>query len=350
MSVARYAYDGVEVLDGKIYFVAGYNGSDRNIAERYDPLNDTWETLSPMSVARSGIACAVINDKLYAIGGEGLSSVEIYDPSAESWTTGPSLPSEVNRGTAITVNEKIYVVGGINASGQNTNQVLCFDPSSNQWSEKANMPTARYGVKLVWFENRIWAIGGSAGSPSRVVESYEPSTNAWQSEATLISTRRWSVSWVLNDRIYVGGEYNSISIEAYNHDTNQWAYVGNLPENKYAADAVVLNKMVYVIAGKNGSSYSNKVYAADLNASVAGVYDLYRKDGDAPVGTPVVQSEYADGSVTTAKLDATILKYLKPEITAQPQASTIYAGGDGSVSFSAEGKYLTYQWKKMELI
>ena len=41
-----------------------------------------------------------------------------------------------------------------------------------------------------------------------------------------------------------------------------------------------------------------------------------------------------------------ILKYLKPEITTQPQASTIYAGGDVSVSFSAEGKYLTYQWKK----
>ena len=72
------------------------------------------------------------------------------------------------------------------------------------------------------------------------------------------------MSWVLNDRIYVGGEYNSISIEAYNHDTNQWAYVGNLPENKYAADAVVLNEKVYVIAGKNGSSYSNKVYAADF--------------------------------------------------------------------------------------
>ena len=30
----------------------------------------------------------------------------------------------------------------------------------NQWSTKANMPTARYGHKLVWFENRIWAIGG----------------------------------------------------------------------------------------------------------------------------------------------------------------------------------------------
>jgi hypothetical protein len=87
-----------------------------------------------------------------------------------------------------------------------------------------------------------------------------------------------------------------------------------------------------------------------------GVYDLYRKDGDAPVGTPVVQSEYADGSVTgskmadgavtTAKLDATILKYLKPEITSQPQAQTVYEDSNVSFSVSAEGKYLTYQWKK----
>ena len=85
-----------------------------------------------------------------------------------------------------------------------------------------------------------------------------------------------------------------------------------------------------------------------LNASVEGVYDLYRKDGDAPVGTPVVQSEYADGSVTGSKIASkaigkdqisdSILKYLKPEITTQPQASTIYAGGDGVVSFLAEGK------------
>ena len=50
MSVARMACDGVEVLDGKIYFVGGYNGSDLNIAERYDPTKNTWETLNPISV------------------------------------------------------------------------------------------------------------------------------------------------------------------------------------------------------------------------------------------------------------------------------------------------------------
>ena len=91
--------------------------------------------------------------------------------------------------------------------------------------------------------------------------------------------------------------------------------------------------------------YSNKVFAADLNASVAGVYDLYRKDGNASAGTPLVQAEVADGSVTTAKLDSTILKYLKPEMTSTA-ISDVYADTNVSFSISAEGKYLTYQWKK----
>ena len=50
------------------------------------------------------------------------------------------------------------------------------------------------------------------------------------------------------------------------------------------------------MVGHDGSSYSNKVFVADPNASVAGVYDLYRKDGNASAGTLLVQAEVADGS------------------------------------------------------
>jgi len=361
VSVARMAFDGVEVLDGKIYFVGGKDGSNaKNIVERYDPSTNTWETLNSMSAARQGLASSVLNGKLYAIGGVNLKTVEIYDPLTESWSAGVALPSEVNTGTAITVDDKIYLIGGRNASYQNINQVLCFDPSTNQWQAKANMPTTRYAAKLVWFENRIWAIGGSDGRPSNQVKSYNPSDNSWQTETFLTSIRNCPIAWVTSGKIFVAGGSNGSflnSIEIYDPRTKKWSNAGNLPENKYAADAVVLNEKVFVIAGQAASGvFSKKVYAADLNASMEGVYDLYRKDGDAPVGTPVVQSEYADGSVTASKmaegsvsksaLDATILKYLKPEITSQPQAQTVY--GDSNVSFSvtAEGKYLSFQWKK----
>jgi hypothetical protein len=89
---------------------------------------------------------------------------------------------------------------------------------------------------------------------------------------------------------------------------------------------------------------------------VEGVYDLYRKDGNASAGTPVVQAEVADGSVTASKIASKtigkdqisdeILKYLKPEITSQPQANAVYADSNFSLSVTAEGKFLTYQWAK----
>ena len=100
------------------------------------PLKIHGKHLASMSVARHGVASAVLNGKLYAIGGIGLSSVEIYDPSTESWSAGVALPSEVRYGTAITTNGMIYLIGGRNSSDQNINQVLCFDPSTNQWLQK----------------------------------------------------------------------------------------------------------------------------------------------------------------------------------------------------------------------
>jgi N-acetylneuraminic acid mutarotase len=362
VSLGRYAYDGVEVLGGKIYFVGGdMGGSAKNIAERYDPVTNTWETLNSMSVARKEVACAVLIGKLHAIGGRGLSSVEIYDPSTESWSTGASLPSVVRSGAAITVGGKIYLIGGLNGSEQTISQVICFDPSTNQWQTKESMPKAKRSAKLIWFKNRIWAIGGTDqnGDPSNNVESYDPSENTWQTEASLNSARFWPIAWVGNGGIFVGiGKNESLldTIEFYDPLSKSWNYIGKFPYASVGTGSAVLNGSVYAVSGFNGNgNYPNKVFAADLNASVEGIYDLYRKDGDAP-GTPVVQSEYADGSVTGSKIASktigkdqisdSILKYLKPEITTQPQASVIYAGEDGSVAFSAEGKYLTYQWKK----
>jgi hypothetical protein len=62
--------------------------------------------------------------------------------------------------------------------------------------------------------------------------------------------------------------------------------------------------------------------------------------------TTVVNGTVADGSITTNQLSEQILKYLKPEITQQPTAGTIFADTNHTFSVSAEGKYLSYQWKK----
>ena len=211
------------------------------------------------------------------------------------------------------------------------------------------MPTARDGMKLVWFENRIWAIGGNGGSNTKV-ESYDPTTDTWQAEASLTTGRAYPVAWVANGRIYAGGGKDGSylnSIEVYDPATKQWTSAGNFPENKYAADAVVLNDKAYVVAGETATGvWSNKVFAADLNASVSGVFDLYRKDGNASSGVRP-RAGRSGGWIDhdAINLSEQILKYLKPEITLNQQPDH-FCRYQCSFSVSAEGKYLTYQWKK----
>ena len=60
----------------------------------------------------------------------------------------------------------------------------------------------------------------------------------------------------------------------------------------------------------------------------------------------VTASKIASNAITTNELSEQILKYLKPEITSQPQAQTVYVDTNASYSVTTEGKYLTYQWKK----
>jgi hypothetical protein len=229
--------------------------------------------------------------------------------------------------------------------------VYCFNPDTDEWTNKSAMPTARWGAKLVFFENQIWAIGGEGDGPGiNVVEAYNTHTNSWSSKSSLKQGRGRAAVWTANNLIFVaGGRYSDSnylnSIEIYDPLVNDWDFFGNLPQNKYGSEAVIVGDDVFIIGGwsAHGTS-SNKVYAADLNASAP--IDLYYKTGDASTGTPTVRAEVADGSITTNQLSEQILKYLKPEITQQPTSTTIFADTNHTFSVSAEGKYLTYQWKK----
>ena len=93
-----------------------------------------------------------------------------------------------------------------------------------------------------------------------------------------------------------------------------------------------------------------RVYNRTLSGTeIKALYDL----GSTPLASTMYDNVYprltltpVNKSVTTAHLTDQILKYLKPEITAQSLAQTIYADSNASFSVTAEGKYLSYQWKK----
>ncbi|MAH26654.1 MAG: hypothetical protein CMI19_06845 [Opitutae bacterium] len=344
--------------NGKIFALGGHvsPSTSYNLVESYDPLLNIWITKQPLTEVTFGQASTYYENKIYVLGGYNLSKVEVYDPQTNEWSVGTELPVETRYGSAVTLGSEIYFGGG-RQSNTILNTFYSYSSAGN-WIQKANMNLSRNGHRSLVYEDKIWIIGGANNNDGKLrsVEIYNPDTNSWINGPSLVTKRSGFSCWVWDNKIFVAGGFNENgivqSIEYFDNEKGYWQTHGTLPTpNKYSS-ATALNDKIYIFGGVTGTdstgtdSYSNKLYAADLNASMEGIYDLYRKDGNAPVGTPVVQSEYADGSVTTAKLDSTILKYLKPEITAQPQAQMVYADTNVSYSVTAEGKYLTYQWKK----
>ena len=77
---------------GIIYAVGGLTkcGDSVSTVEMFNPETGKWQMAEAMSMLRSRVGVAVMNMKLYAIGGydgsERLSTVEVFDPESKKWT------------------------------------------------------------------------------------------------------------------------------------------------------------------------------------------------------------------------------------------------------------------------
>jgi alpha-tubulin suppressor-like RCC1 family protein len=283
-SLARSAFDGVEVMDGKLYFAGGYSGLASAVFESFDPSTGSWQTLPSLATARIGISMAAYNGKLYVFGGSTangsnnkLDSMEIYNSDTNSWSAGPNLPVACNYSVAVTYGDKILVFGGWDQPQDNMDQVLEFDPSLNTWSSKTSMPVGRSGMKAVVFEGKVWLMGGLSGSGneySNRVDVYDPATDTWSQMPDLTVARHWALAWTLNGKVYIGGGRPDAStylttIESYDSSSNQWRIIGNLPDRAYQSDSALINGKLYLTGGYDGSAHSDKLYMTDLNPVTA---------------------------------------------------------------------------------
>jgi hypothetical protein len=120
-----------------LYLAGGWNdnspASNVNAVQRYDLVNDTWETGTPFSSGRSDLALAMTAEALYAIGGDAdgggffdasdvVERLELADWPGGSWTAADSLPvgiSANNAGfcTAGIFPTQVWSVGGGGSSG-----------------------------------------------------------------------------------------------------------------------------------------------------------------------------------------------------------------------------------------
>ncbi|NXH79666.1 KLH14 protein, partial [Edolisoma coerulescens] len=135
------------VHNGKIY-ISGqcvHNGEYVPWLYCYDPVMDVWARKQDMNTKRAIHTLAVMNDRLYAIGGNHLKGfshldvmlVECYDPKGDQWNIlqTPILEGRSGPGCAV-LDDSIYLVGGYSWSmGAYKSSTICYSPEKGTWTE-----------------------------------------------------------------------------------------------------------------------------------------------------------------------------------------------------------------------
>jgi N-acetylneuraminic acid mutarotase len=256
---------------------------------------DFWVSRASMPVASRSFGAAVVDGKVYVIGGKNAGNYlhvnEEYDPATDTWTTRASMPTPRYYLAVAVYQNKIYCIGGSNGTdpitGADTvtgaNEV--YDPATNTWASKVPMPTARDGLIVNVVNGKIYLIGGvnvTSGGPLNVNEVYDPATDSWATKSPIPIPVNFCASAVVDDRIYVmgGSPSNGVatgSNQIYDPATDNWASGKPLPTavTEAAAGAttgLLAPKRIYVIGGRTSMDgvSSNQVYDLESDSWTIG--------------------------------------------------------------------------------
>ncbi|KAI4455983.1 kelch protein [Holotrichia oblita] len=251
--------------------------------ECYDFKEERWYQVAEMPTRRCRAGLAVINGKVYAVGGFNGSlrvrTVDVYDASLDQWSNCANMEARRSTLGVAVLGSCIYAVGGFDGStGLNTAEK--FDPRTQEWSTISAMSTRRSSVGVGVLNNLLYAVGGYDGASRQClssVECYNSETDTWTCVADMTSRRSGAGVGVLDGILYaVGGHDGPLvrkSVEAYNSETGTWSSVNDMALCRRNAGVVAMNNLLYVVGGDDGSSNlsSVEVYAnCDDNSNAEG--------------------------------------------------------------------------------
>ncbi|XP_061619329.1 kelch-like protein 33 [Phyllopteryx taeniolatus] len=140
-----------KVLQGRIFISGGLNDENPCLASLFVYRPDKGSTyLASMSRARARHCAETLDDLLYVAGGItsdanrtaiDLLACEVYDPAADAWTAFSALPvPHVGAGSAV-LEGKLYVLGGYSREDYgDIKMVHRYDPAARRWENMGKMP------------------------------------------------------------------------------------------------------------------------------------------------------------------------------------------------------------------
>jgi hypothetical protein len=297
-----------------------------------------WLSHTSMDVARFSLATAVVNDRLYAIGGvDGfcvpdspcefgpLGTVEIFNPLItayaefeHAWMPRSSMTTPRGSLAAVTVGGKIYAIGGHTIGGDTVASMEVFNPATDSWSAAAPMSGPRAEIAAAVIDNTIYVVGGdpSSGSdpsiPLTTVEAYDVATNTWSTKSPMLTARHFPAAAAVNGTLYVIGGDGTGSVEAYNPGTDTWTTKAAMPGGVGSHRAAALNGLVYAVGG---SPVTVKIYNPVLDSWATQLSTSQQPGGQFALAVLDGRLFAAGGNLADNTAVATFLANRPPEAT-----------------------------------
>ena len=199
-------------FNNSIYVIGGFNdsGMPTDTTFVYDTITNKWKRVTNMPTPRGALTAQFINGILYAIGGDGtriysldgrydpqgnIAINEAYDPRNNEWSSKSPMQIPRDHAASAVIDGKIYVIGGREPIGNSTlfrnldiNEM--YDPETDTWIFRQHLPSHRSGLAAASLNDKIFAFGGErADSTSNNNEQYNPKTNSWKSCVAMPSAR-----------------------------------------------------------------------------------------------------------------------------------------------------------------
>ena len=247
-----------------------------------------WTSLAPIGGGvRQEHSTVALGDDIYIMGGirreqsasnetsfPTLSTVGVYSVSRNSWRTAAPLPIPMNHANAAVVDGKIYVLGGL-AAGRVWNafpDCFVYDPETNYWTTLPQMPTeqARGSSAMGVHETTIYLSAGIRsldGYPNGIQDTvstvtlYDTKSGVWKTLPSLPAPRDHAGAALIKDTIYVlgGRTHGQANVRNTTYALNilspeaGWTQKANMPTARGGLAAGVVGSIVYTFGGEGNS-------------------------------------------------------------------------------------------------
>jgi hypothetical protein len=249
----------------------------------------SWESL-PSGPNLTGLAMVSHEGKLYRLGGFTAKNSEqeeqdlwsqdgfaMFDPSTGKWTDLIPLPEPRSSHDAAMLQGKLYIVGGWNMAGRgntrwhDTAWACDLEQTNLTWTPLPKPPFHRRALSLAAHDGKLYVLGGmqESGKPTTQVDIYDPSSHSWSVGPSLIGGGMegfGNASFPWDGRLVA--TTISGSVQQLSDDGKRWNIIGQLAQPRFFHRQLVTPSGELLILGgasmQTGKTNSVEVWTREL--------------------------------------------------------------------------------------